>query len=225
MQKSTTISELCKALITFNVKVESIEKDAKNPFFKSSYATLQNIQDAIREPLIESGLTITQHPEGEHGLTTILMHESGEWIESHYIMTPVKNDPQGIGSCITYQKRYALVSILNLSIGDPDDDGNKATYGNGTPAQPETKTKSYYKDKNGNLVEKRFLYKDSKEFNLIAERLKAGTATMHEVLVCYLMDDEVRSLLYAQIPKVKKQKSEPVDHSTNSNSPYYQGGD
>ena len=229
MNKSQSITELCKALITFNVKVESIEKDAKNPFFKSSYASLQNIQDAIREPLIESGLTISQHPEGEHGLTTILMHQSGEWIESHYVMTPVKNDPQGIGSCITYQKRYALVSILNLSIGDPDDDGNKATFGNGTPAQPEktVESKSLYRDANGDYVEKKWLNKDSKELNAVIEKLKAGTTTIYKVQDYFRLSTEMKTLLMSYVPKVEKTKtssSNGVDY-TDSNSRYYRGGD
>lgn len=208
MNKSQSITELCKALITFNVKVESIEKDAKNPFFKSSYATLQNIQDAIREPLIESGLTISQHPEGEHGLTTILMHESGEWIESHYVMTPVKNDPQGIGSCITYQKRYALVSILNLSIGDPDDDGNKATFGNGTPAQHEK-------------AEKAWMNKGSKEFNGAVTKLKAGTTTIAKIKEHFRLSKEVEQLLN----DCNKQESVTDARWTDSNSLYYRGGD
>ena len=182
MNKSQTISEITKALILFHVKVGDIVKDAKNPFFKSTYATLQNIQDTIREPLIECGLTISQHPEGEHGLTTILMHESGEWLESHYIMSPVKNDPQGIGSCLTYQKRYGLTSVLNLSINDPDDDGNHATYGNGTPAQP---------DKN----EKKWLNKGTKEFTAIIEKLKSGAVTIDKVKEHFRLSKEIESLL------------------------------
>jgi len=177
MNKSTTIAELCKALTLFHVKVGDITKDAKNPFFKSTYASLQNIQDAIREPLIECGLTISQHPEGEHGLTTILMHDSGEWIESHYLMTPVKNDPQGIGSCITYQKRYALVSILNLSISDPDDDGNYATYGTGIE---KTESKS----------DKAWMNKGTKEYNAAIEKLKAGTTTIAKIKEHYKLSKE-----------------------------------
>jgi len=133
MQKSESIKNIAQALILFHVKVDTIKKDAKNPFFKSTYASLTNILDAINEPLIESGLAVSQFPSGADGLTTILIHgESGEWIESTYEMRPVKDDPQGRGSCITYQRRYALASILSLNI-DEDDDGNKATYPAGTP--------------------------------------------------------------------------------------------
>lgn len=192
MNKSQTISELCKALTLFHVKVGDIVKDAKNPFFKSSYATLQNIQEAIREPLIECELTISQHPEGEHGLTTILMHSSGEWIESYYVMTPVKNDPQGIGSCITYQKRYALVSILNLSVNDPDDDGNRATYGDNKPEKVDN--------------QKEWLNKGTKHFEIIAEKLLNKQATIEKVKEHFKLSKEVEKLLIeAQTKRIMKQ--------------------
>lgn len=127
MNKSDSIKNLAKALIVFHAKVGKVGKDSTNPFFKSKYASLSNILEAINEPLIESGLSFSQLPSGENGLTTILMHsESGEFIESDYTMKPVKDDPQGKGSAITYQRRYALAAILGLNI-DEDDDGNAAS--------------------------------------------------------------------------------------------------
>ena len=113
MEKSETITKIAKALIEFNGKVSKISKDAKNPFFKSSYASLSNILDATNDGLIESGLTIAQFPVGDYGLETILMHESGEWIQANYTMKPVKDDPQGRGSAITYARRYAIAAILS----------------------------------------------------------------------------------------------------------------
>ena len=127
MKKSESIKQLAAALAVFHIKVDVIKKDAKNPFFKSTYASLSNILDAIKIPLAESDLSFSQHPMGENGLSTILMHKSGEWIGSHFTMKPVKNDPQGIGSCITYMRRYALAAILGLNI-DEDDDGNAASH-------------------------------------------------------------------------------------------------
>jgi hypothetical protein len=132
MAKSQSIKSITKALITFQLKVETIRKDAKNPFFKSTYASLANILDSIKEPLIECGLAITQFPHGENGLTTILMHESGEWIGFEYQMRPAKDDPQGRGSCLTYMRRYSIAAVLCLNI-DEDDDGNLATHGRSTP--------------------------------------------------------------------------------------------
>ena len=134
MEKSPSITKIASALITFQIKVGKIAKDATNPFFKSKYASLSNIQDAIAEPLNESGLSYMQFPDGLHGLTTIIMHDSGEWLQSTYTMQPVKNDPQGIGSAITYQKRYALAGALALNIDD-DDDANQATHGSKEPVK------------------------------------------------------------------------------------------
>ena len=179
MKKSESIMELTKALLTFHIKVDQITKDAKNPFFKSSYATLQNIQESIRMPLIESGLTVCQFPDHENGLTTIIMHESGEWIESTYYMAPVKNDPQGIGSCITYQRRYALCAALNLSIGDLDDDGNMATHGK---SEPES------------APEKKWLNK-GEMFDKIKAKLDAGQTTMEIIEQHFRLSKEIKTLL------------------------------
>lgn len=126
MNKSDSIKELATALCKFQGAVETVRKEAVNPFFKSKYASLANILDVIRKPLFENGLSFVQLPAGEHNLTTMLMHVSGEWIEETYSMTPTKNDPQGLGSVITYQRRYALGAVLGLNIDD-DDDGNSGS--------------------------------------------------------------------------------------------------
>ena len=95
MQQSESIKNIASALITFHVKVDKVKKDATNPFFKSRYASLSNILDAINEPLNESGLSFVQFPTGENGLTTVLMHaDSGEYMSADYTMKPVKDDPR-----------------------------------------------------------------------------------------------------------------------------------
>jgi possible recombination protein, phage associated len=126
MERSESIKEIANALCKFQQEVGKVKKDSKNPYFKSKYASLADILDVIQKPLSECGLSIMQMPKGDNELETILMHNSGEWILSSYVMRPVKNDPQSIGSCITYQRRYAIGSILNLNIDD-DDDANKAS--------------------------------------------------------------------------------------------------
>lgn len=132
MMKSETISELAKALVKFNGEVSRVSKDANNPFFKNSYATLDQIIDEVRPILNKHGLSIMQFPSGDGDhvtLKTLILHESGEWIESDPIsMKPVKNDPQSVGSAITYARRYSLSAFLSLNTGE-DDDGNKATHG------------------------------------------------------------------------------------------------
>jgi len=126
MEKSTEIKNLATALCEFQGAVETIKKGETNPFFKSKYASLNDILNVIRQPLADNGLSFVQFPKGKYGLDTMLMHTSGEWISESYEMTPTKNDPQGAGSVITYQRRYALGAILGLNI-DEDDDANKAS--------------------------------------------------------------------------------------------------
>jgi hypothetical protein len=181
MQQSNNISELAKALVLFHVKVDTIKKDAKNPFFKSTYASLPNILEGINEPLIESGLSVAQFPSGENGLTSILLHESGEFISAEYQMRPVKDDPQGRGSCITYQRRYALASILGLNI-DEDDDGNTATFGGKNPQEAEDNTKQW-------------LNKGSEWFNKAKAKLDAGETTMAKIKAAFKVSKEVEQLL------------------------------
>jgi ERF superfamily len=129
MKKSDSIVEISKALIRFHSEVSPVTKDANNPFYKSQYATLDNTLETVKKPLGNAGLSFAQFPD-ENGLTTILMHESGEWIESTYSVPLAKQDPQGAGSAITYMRRYALGAILGLAT-EIDDDGNTAS----TPAQ------------------------------------------------------------------------------------------
>lgn len=127
---SETIGKLAMALVKFNCEVETIAKDAKNPHFKNNYATLDNIVEVIRPLLAKQGVIVMQIPGGDGEnviMKTMLLHESGEFMKSEaLIMRPAKNDPQGVGSCITYARRYSLCSMLSLSTGE-DDDGNHAS--------------------------------------------------------------------------------------------------
>ena len=114
MEKSESIKELATALCKFQGAVEKVRKSETNPFFKSKYADLSSILDVIRIPLSENGLSFVQFPKDKNGLETMLMHTSGEWMSATYEMKPTKDDPQGLGSAITYQRRYALGAILGL---------------------------------------------------------------------------------------------------------------
>jgi len=136
MERTETIQNLTKSLALFHVKVGKIKKDASNPFFKSSYASLSHILEEIGTPLQESGLVISQFPDGE-GLVTMLIHaESGEYISSNYVMPVSKqNDPQALGSAISYARRYAVTSILSLNVSDDDAEGAMKR-GSATPKQP-----------------------------------------------------------------------------------------
>jgi len=128
MTKSESIKNLATALKLFQGEVTAVKKGAVNPFFKSKYADLSSILEAIREPLSKNGLAIAQFPTGENQLVTILMHDSGEWMEDTFTMKPVDAKPQSLGSVITYMRRYALGGVLAIST-EEDDDGNEASKG------------------------------------------------------------------------------------------------
>lgn len=130
-KKSESIINLAIALAAFNLECPKIGKDSSNSHFKNKYASLDTITDEIKPLLAKHGLSVIQMPGGDgemFKMTTMLIHVSGEWIESEpLIMRPVKNDPQGIGSCSTYARRYGLSAVLGLSTGEEDDDGNGAS--------------------------------------------------------------------------------------------------
>ena len=188
MNKSESIGNLAKALITFHLKTDKISKDANNPFFKSKYASLTNILDEITIPLAESGLTLTQFPSGENGLTSLLIHaDSGEYIEATYEMTGNKHTPQERGSLISYQRRYATTSILNLNISDEsDDDGNAATFG-GNAKEPVQQDD-----------DKKWLNKGTPEFEGAVEKMKAGKSSIEALRKYFKISKAVETELLTQ---------------------------
>ncbi len=127
LTKSDSIKSISEALLKFHSLVKPVGKTSSNPFFKSKYADIASILEAIKGPLGETGLSFVQFPSGEGGLTTVLMHVSGEWIEETFFMKPVDSKPQTYGSMITYMRRYALSAILGIAT-EEDDDGNAASY-------------------------------------------------------------------------------------------------
>ena len=126
MITSEKITNLTKAMFSFQTKVSSVKKTANNPHFKKNYADLTAILETINPILQECGLLVTQHPN-EDTLVTVIYHaESGEWMKSEQILRMKDlNNPQAQGSAITYARRYALASIFNLN--QEDDDGNAAS--------------------------------------------------------------------------------------------------
>ena len=129
MQKSESIVELAKALSVFQGQIVAVKKDALNPFYKKKYATLDTIWEAIRKPLSANGLSVAQTiglQDGKSILETTLYHSSGEWISGIMLVNPVKDDPQSLGSAISYARRYSLSAMLGI-VADEDDDAEKAT--------------------------------------------------------------------------------------------------
>jgi len=125
MKKSEQVDKLAAALCKAQAEMGGAVKDAKNPFFKSSYADLTSVIKAIKEPFANNGLSYSQFPVtseggGGVGVVTVLLHSSGQWIESEFYLPLAKKDPQGGGSAITYARRYALQAMAGIPTADDD---------------------------------------------------------------------------------------------------------
>lgn len=128
MKTSDTITKIADALVKAQSAMKPAIKDSRNPHFNSRYADLASVWDAIREPLTSNGLSVVQMVGSNElektTLTTRVTHVSGEWIESTWQIPVGKQDPQGLGSAISYARRYALASAIGVV--QDDDDGNAA---------------------------------------------------------------------------------------------------
>lgn len=132
MQKSESIGKLAEALSKAQKNMDKAVKDAENPFFHHKYADLASIWKACKDHLADNGLAVVQTNDiigtNETALEgvvveTTLLHSSGEWISGRLAIKPTKNDPQGIGSAITYARRYALAAMVGVCPEDDDGEG------------------------------------------------------------------------------------------------------
>lgn len=120
---SVETKDLMGALAKAQGSMAGAVKDSSNPFFKSKYADLASVWDACRQPLALNGLSISQMTNfvGEEiCLVTILGHSSGQWIKSVTPLPLEKRDPQTLGKCITYCRRYALAAMVGVYQEDDD---------------------------------------------------------------------------------------------------------
>ena len=127
--QSENIADLAIALSKAQAENGTVHKDAKNPFFKSNYASLAQVWETVRPALTANGLSVVQLPSQDasgYYVESMLIHSSGQWIKCRTYMKPVKDDPQGIGSLISYARRYALQSLVMVCSDDLDDDGELA---------------------------------------------------------------------------------------------------
>lgn len=130
-------SALAKALAKAQAVMEGASKDKTNPAFKSRYADLSSVWDACREPLTSNGLSVVQlvtsADKSSVTVETRLLHEGGESISSSLTMPVEKPTAQGVGSAITYARRYALSAMVGVA---PDDDDGSAASGREPLAPP-----------------------------------------------------------------------------------------
>jgi len=150
MNKSESLTNIAKALVAVEKEIKNPKATKENPFFHSHYPPLDAILEENRPLLAKNGLTVIQSPGGNGEgttVTTMLLHISGEFIESDPLpLTPDKDTPQGAGSAVTYGRRYSLMGMLGIA-SDEDDDATagepkapaKSTMTTNTPRVPDPK--------------------------------------------------------------------------------------
>lgn len=129
MRRSESIKELAVAMCKAQAEMHNPAFDAKNPHFKSNYASLASVRSAVVPVLAKHGVSVMQDlVSTEEGVkcVNLVMHQSGEWIETEGITVPVdRRNAHGMGSASTYARRFSLMALVTV-VGDTDDDGNTA---------------------------------------------------------------------------------------------------
>jgi hypothetical protein len=185
MLKSEQINELSAALAKAQSEIENASKTSSNPHFKSKYADLAEILNTVRPVFSAHGLAIVQMPSFESGIAhveTLLTHSSGQWI-SNVCSAPVgKQDAQGVGSAITYLRRYSLAAFAGVA--QEDDDGNSAV-GKHAPQQQAAKPQPQPQPMTAEIMEK------------AAQSIRDGKANVQRIAKAYILSDEQRAALIA----------------------------
>ena len=160
MNKSESIASLSKALVLAQSEFPKVSFNSTNPFYKSQYADLGAVIETAKPVLKNNGLAVSQLVEGDTGqvgITTMLLHESGEFISS-FVTIPVagQNIAQESGKAITYLRRYALAAILGL-YADQDSDGEpthkEPVKASSSPATPQGADEALFDCMNGKVIE------------------------------------------------------------------------
>lgn len=133
LRHSNELDKLAAALAKAQSAITFASKDSTNPHFKNRYADLAAVWEGCRAPLTANGLAVSQFPSANGRavtVTTILLHESGQFLAMDLTMTAQQDTPQAIGSCITYARRYALSAVAGIAQDDDDGEAATATRGN-----------------------------------------------------------------------------------------------
>jgi hypothetical protein len=182
MNKSESIKQLAAALNKAQSEMSGAKKSSKNPFFKSKYADLKEVIECVKAPFANNGLSFSQFPissDGFAGVETILMHESGEYISNEFTLKCARNDPQGMGSAITYARRYSLQSVAGVPA--EDDDGEGAMKRPKAPAvKPMTKAKAI--DSLAEAIDSLAAAKNSEELDCAWKKVAVELKTDKEVI-------------------------------------------
>ena len=221
MLHSESLSNIASSLSAFQGKCPTVDLDREvtvrtktGGSYKFRYATLANIRRIIAPILAECKLSFVQTVGDGGSVTTMLMHESGEWISDTFRITAGSGSPQDIGSAITYAKRYALSSMLGI-VADDDDDANIAEGNQFSVSGQKQKAES---NGNGKAITAAALKKNkaeslrkmaalgSNENDLEADILEqaAGSEYTH-------LDNDAKKFLQTLVKEVRKAKKNNTD--------------
>lgn len=230
MIHSESRSELFKALVKAQSEFKTIPFDKINPHFKNKYASLSSTIEMIRPILGQNGLAILQSVESENSkwsVETKLIHSSGEFISTTVDLIIVKHDMQGLGSAVTYAKRYAIQALLCIT-GDDDDDGNQASKNSSTSSNSEnpsissnsenpTTKKEYPKVAPRDFVLNLGSIKDIKLGELSNEKLVSIGAWLSSQIKNKPQDKKTKyyGFVYSQVKKVLELSQKPDFIPTN----------
>jgi len=209
MQKSENINELAAALSKLQGALIPVKKDSENPFYKHKYADLSSVWDACHKLLAENGLAVAQGSRTEEDeviLVTTLMHTSGQWIEGEYLLNPIKDDPQGLGSAMTYARRYTLSAMLGITAEDEDDDAEVAS-GRGKQSQQSKATSPDL----ATDAQRKKIFASMKERGYTEEQLKAWVMSQYgkestKDLTKKEASEVIEAILDSKIPAGEKQE-------------------
>ena len=150
MKSSESVAKLAAALLKVQAELPPITKGSRNPHFNASYASLDAIMEIVRPILAKHELSVVQGGAGPTtndagnisgvAVETLLLHASGEWLSCVLALPLEKATAQGVGSAITYARRYGVSAVLALST-EEDDDGNAASQRRATPKRQQPPTR------------------------------------------------------------------------------------
>lgn len=129
MKMSDEINEFAAAFSKAQGMIGNAKRDRDNPFFKSKFADLASIREAIREPLSSNDLSLIQFPRTRDNgveIETMILHKSGQFMSEVTFWPANKVDVQGLASALTYGRRQSAMAMLGVATSDDDDDGNGA---------------------------------------------------------------------------------------------------
>lgn len=192
METSQNIQDIAAALVAAQSEMGNALKGSANPFFKSKYADLNAVREAVIPSLTKHGISVIQPTitrDGRNYVKTVLLHTSGQYISGETeILYKEKDNPQAQGSGITYARRYGLQSICN--IGAEDDDGNQAAQQPQNQQVPKTPKTPTYDDSH-------LPWLTDAQFAKALERIKAGEQLLPELTASFRIKRAFREQLEA----------------------------